>query len=220
MALKLWKSDGSAEGTVMIKDINPTGDSMPVCTFGCNASTIHVSTDGMLYFGAFDGVTGKTLWRSDGTSTGTFMLKNTSDGKIWAADRNFFEIRWLHLFFSWLGHTPLGYRWNSGEHKKSEDAVFDIKGVDISGTLYLINMEKDISKNDFGNPEIWRFGLNNSSCLMLDLNGFRYSSIEVLGSKIFMQGTHSHYGGTELFAYDTSNDPVCKKTKQFPLPNF
>ena len=69
---ELWKSDGTTSGTVMVKDIgsgsssgNPTcsGMSMPVL-----GST--------LYFTADDGTNGNELWKSDGTASGTVMVKD------------------------------------------------------------------------------------------------------------------------------------------------
>lgn len=56
---ELWISDGTDAGTMMVKDINPTGSSNP--------SNL-VEKDGYCYFLADDG-TGVALWRSDGTNT-------------------------------------------------------------------------------------------------------------------------------------------------------
>lgn len=39
---ELWRSDGTAEGTYLLKDINPSGNSLP---------QRHVVLDGTLYFG-------------------------------------------------------------------------------------------------------------------------------------------------------------------------
>lgn len=68
---ELWKSDGTPSGTVMVKDINPTGSSSP-------AEMVFVN--GVLYFAADDGANGRELWRSDGTATGTFLLKDIRPG--------------------------------------------------------------------------------------------------------------------------------------------
>ena len=82
---ELWKSDGTSSGTVMVKDINP-GTS---CTsFGvtgpCSSSSADPSNVVVLgntyYFVANDGTNGSELWKSDGTSSGTVMMKNTNPG--------------------------------------------------------------------------------------------------------------------------------------------
>lgn len=63
---ELWTSDGTATGTIMVKDINPgPGDSYPFEL---------TSVNGTVYFMANDGIDGIQLWRSDGTTAGTAMV--------------------------------------------------------------------------------------------------------------------------------------------------
>jgi ELWxxDGT repeat protein len=64
---ELWKSDGTAAGTVMVKDINPFTDSSPEGLTDVN---------GTLYFSADDGENGRELWKSDGTAAGTVMVRD------------------------------------------------------------------------------------------------------------------------------------------------
>jgi ELWxxDGT repeat protein len=68
---ELWKTDGTAAGTVMVKDIHPTGSSDP--------SGLAVM-NGRLYFAADDGVHGRELWTSDGTAAGTTMVRDVNPG--------------------------------------------------------------------------------------------------------------------------------------------
>jgi ELWxxDGT repeat protein len=56
-----WKSDGTAIGTELVKDIRPF--------------EIYVIED-VLYLSADDGVNGRELWKSDGTMTGTVLITN------------------------------------------------------------------------------------------------------------------------------------------------
>jgi ELWxxDGT repeat protein len=68
---ELWKSDGTVAGTVMVKDINPHGDSNP-----SNLTNVN----GELFFSANDGTDGTELWKSDGTTAGTVMVKDIFPG--------------------------------------------------------------------------------------------------------------------------------------------
>ena len=62
---ELWKSDGTAAGTVMVTDIDPgIGSSSP-----SDLSTVN----GAVEFYAYDGVS-EDLFRSDGTAAGTIEL--------------------------------------------------------------------------------------------------------------------------------------------------
>src|SRR5439155_5431040 len=69
---ELWKSDGTAAGTVLVKDINPgPGDSSPDGLTNVN---------GTLFFAAFDPTTGRELWKSDGTAAGTVLVGDINPG--------------------------------------------------------------------------------------------------------------------------------------------
>ena len=64
---ELWKSDGTAAGTVLVKDINPGSSS----SYPGNLTNVN----GTLFFAANDG-TGHELWKSDGTAAGTVLVKD------------------------------------------------------------------------------------------------------------------------------------------------
>ena len=64
---ELYKSDGTVAGTVLVKDINPSGSS--------NLDNLFVIGT-TAYFRATDGTNGYELWKSDGTSAGTVMVKD------------------------------------------------------------------------------------------------------------------------------------------------
>jgi ELWxxDGT repeat protein len=64
---RLWKSDGTADGTVTVKDVNP-GSDVQLLT---HPDAAMVGVNGTLYFVADDG----TLWKSDGTEAGTVPVK-------------------------------------------------------------------------------------------------------------------------------------------------
>lgn len=65
---ELWRSNGTAAGTLLVKDINPGSQ-------GSNPSGL-INMGGTLYFSASDGGNGFELWRSDGTEVGTTLVKN------------------------------------------------------------------------------------------------------------------------------------------------
>ncbi|HQQ00909.1 MAG TPA: hypothetical protein PLY86_20845 [bacterium] len=72
--LELWRSDGTTEGTVMVKDIWPgDGSSAP--------SFLTASSTGILYFAASHPDSGRELWKSDGTSDGTVLVKDIIPGE-------------------------------------------------------------------------------------------------------------------------------------------
>jgi ELWxxDGT repeat protein len=76
---ELWRSDGTAAGTTMVKDINPGMDENPPDPDSSDPGKLTV-VGGAVYFLANDGVTGNELWRTDGTTTGTTLVKDINPG--------------------------------------------------------------------------------------------------------------------------------------------
>src|SRR5205823_6001930 len=58
---ELWRTDGTAAGTTLVKDINPAGDDS-------NPSQLTV-VGNTLFFTADDGADGVELWKTDGSTT-------------------------------------------------------------------------------------------------------------------------------------------------------
>ena len=81
---ELWRTDGTAEGTYMVKDIHEGNADFD----GDNVSSLyhyHTISNGIYYFTALadpysdnagNYIGGYELWRSDGTATGTYMVRD------------------------------------------------------------------------------------------------------------------------------------------------
>lgn len=85
---ELWRTDGTPEGTISLGDILK-GSSQG---FGGYAS-MACSNDKTLFFQGNDGTHGWELWTSDGTPSGTKMVKDVTKGSN----------------EHWLSYTPLGF---------------------------------------------------------------------------------------------------------------
>ena len=130
---ELWKSDGTASGTVLVKDINSgSGASYPWhCT---PIDTDGDGEDDTIYFRADDGIHGTELWMSDGTTSGTVMVKdiNSGGGSLPVSITHFLTSVDNTLFF----------RANDGVHG---DELWKSDGT-AAGTV----MVKDIRSGSFG----------------------------------------------------------------------
>ncbi len=71
---ELWRTNGTARGTRMVKDIRPGPLSSQVFSL--------TNVGGTLYFTADDGVHGAELWKSDGTARGTSLVKDINPGLV------------------------------------------------------------------------------------------------------------------------------------------
>jgi ELWxxDGT repeat protein len=81
---ELWRSDGTAAGTYLVKDINPgTASAGPWQILVAN---------GKLYFTAVTAGEGSELWTSDGTTAGTQLLKDIIPGEGSGNPINLFSV--------------------------------------------------------------------------------------------------------------------------------
>lgn len=72
--IELWKSDGTATGTVMVNDIYPGIDGSYPQDFK--------DINGTLYFTAYNTSSGRELWKTDGSTGGTQIVKEIINGNV------------------------------------------------------------------------------------------------------------------------------------------
>ena len=75
-AVRLWKTDGTEAGTVMVKEVPPNPFGSQISSF---YTTLFVAGD-TLFFTPSDGPHGRELWRSDGTTEGTRLAQDIQPG--------------------------------------------------------------------------------------------------------------------------------------------
>jgi ELWxxDGT repeat protein len=88
---ELWRSDGTREGTVLVKDIFPgIGGSHPLWP---------VTAGDRIYFSASNGPGGRELWTSEGTTEGTRRVADIAPGPSWS-DPQWLTVAGEQLFFT------------------------------------------------------------------------------------------------------------------------
>lgn len=177
---ELWKTDGTVNGTVMVKDIYPgTGSSLswldtsspkPPSALGF---TVLGNT---LYFFANDGVHGLELWKTDGTETGTVLVKD-----IWVGSSvvsSYLQAAGEFVFFLATDGIQ-GYElWRSDGSPDGTTQVKDIapgsaSGVPVSGNIF-IECQGQLyflaSQTNYG-TELWKSdGSAEGTVLVKDVN--------------------------------------------------
>lgn len=82
----LWRSDGTDDGSYQLKDLNPTTGAVPnpypqyYYPTPQYSNTYPELVDNSLYFSNDDGTHGTELWVSDGSISGTLMVKDIYSG--------------------------------------------------------------------------------------------------------------------------------------------
>lgn len=118
---ELWKSDGSAGGTTLVKDI----------AAGANSSGVEKLTavGDKLFFRAYDPALGLELWKSNGTAAGTVVVKDIA-GQGGHSSPNYLVALGNTLYFSALG--------NGGRELWKSDGTFagtvEVKDINPGGS--------------------------------------------------------------------------------------
>ena len=111
---ELWKTDGTEEGTVMVKDIAQGNNSSIWFTGGLAVKEWTAVHQDMLYFVADDFVHGPELWRTDGTSEGTHMVADYNNGSDGSWPWQFNSVGDKLYFTLWDGdQRQLWYYWDN-----------------------------------------------------------------------------------------------------------
>jgi len=92
---ELWRSDGTHDGTLLLKDIYP-GEKSSVYSYTYQSALVSVGN--YFCFAADDGVHGRELWISDGTTSGTRLLKDIYPGSTSSSPTDLTAIGGLLVF--------------------------------------------------------------------------------------------------------------------------
>jgi ELWxxDGT repeat protein len=128
---ELWRTNGSTAGTTLVKDIVPgTGDSNYPDKYSL------FSTNTYLLFNARTPASGVELWRSDGTTAGTVLLKDINAGVDSSDARSFFLFNSTVLFEA-TDATHGDEIWRTDGTPAGTDILKDINpGTDSSTKIF------------------------------------------------------------------------------------
>ena len=200
----LWKSDGTANGTVIVNNFKP-GSPSDLTAVG-----------NTLYFEAYDATNGNELWKSDGTANGTVMVKDINDGShlgmtpYWSRDSNPYGLTAIGntLYFA----ADDGYDTELWKSDGTANGTVIVKGIYSGGgtnpqqltavgnTLYF---QADDGTNG---TELWKSdGTANGTMMVKDINSGSGSSyptkISAVGNTLFFRANDGT-NGDELWKSD------------------
>jgi ELWxxDGT repeat protein len=172
----LWRSDGTAAGTVLVRDFPlPNGDRLEPPRFGLTTVGSH------LVFTVDDGAHGSEPWASDGTPGGTLLLRDISPGLSSSEPAGYTEAAG-QLFFSATDGAH-GYElWRTDgtlqgtrlvQDIAPEGASSDPAGFTVAGNRLFFSADDGLTGN-----ELWVLPLSGPACqpsaAALCLNGGRF----------------------------------------------
>ena len=205
---ELWFTDGTSGGTVLVKDIQ-SGSSDGLSSYSAYITVIGSTA----YFSADDGTNGGELWKSNGTSAGTEIVKDINPGSGGSYPYEIVAVGSTLYFIADDGVS--GYElWKSDGSGPSTALVKDLEVGSGSPSLYsLANVGGKLYFSlctDAEGCELWTSdGTGANTAIAFDLwpgsrNGFPEIPVQV-GTNLIFAGATPDYG-TELYA--KSNKPV------------
>lgn len=183
---ELWVTDGTAEGTYRLKDINPGLGSGIAEYFEWSSFPV----GDLLYFRATDGSTGSELWRTDGTEAGTWLVKDIDPGFYGSGPGGFAEVDGMLFFTAYTGSQL--WRSNGTEAGTQLVRSFSVATnlYGHQGTLYFSG------DPDNTGQELWRSnGTFNTTERVKDLNGAIGASLPI-----------NFHGAGSLVYFDAATD--------------
>lgn len=168
---ELWGSDGTEQGTGMIKDI-----------YGGAASSSPedlIKISNTLYFSANNGSDGIELWKSDGTTAGTVIVEDIYNGNNSSSPSDLVNLNGV-LFFSAINDKNGRELWKSDGTATGTVLVLDIKsGRDSSSPRNLFVMDNVLYF--FADSKLWRSDGTVLGTIPLINNIGLYDRIEPIG---------------------------------------
>ena len=191
---ELWVTDGTTAGTRMVKDINTTTYTTPYAAY---SSSLNVSVPAgttltvgssptsltcvgtTLFFSADDG-TGRKLWKSDGTSANTAIVRGSSDGSFPVNPYNYYAFGTKLIFTATAnsyGTPSTNYGdelWISDGTVAGTTLLKDINpnsGSSSPSKFILYNGQIYFTAYDYRGTELWKTdGTNVGTLLVKDIN--------------------------------------------------
>jgi ELWxxDGT repeat protein len=196
----LWRSDGSEEGTRLLKDV----------AFGAVLRQAPmVAVDGRLFFIVADGSTDQ-LWMSDGTPEGTTLLKELALGAYTS------EMLGLNGTLFLLNSGAAGVLWRSDG---TSAGTLRIGGPEYGSGLLAVNNTLFFGGDGIDGPELW--ASDGTAAGTRPLKAFErgksmYSSLTRFGDKLLFGVTLLSEGSSALWQSDGTQAGTVP-VREFPI---
>jgi ELWxxDGT repeat protein len=207
--IDLWKTDGTAAGTVRVKDLPPSREYPDQLIVAGKA----------LYFAAFSAATGTELWKSDGTSAGTVLVKDIWPG---TPSSTIFDLAAAgeQVFFSANDGQHGWDLWKSDGTADGTALVRDFANNLLSFTVVAGTHVYFIADDGLYGRELWRSdGTGQGTTLVKDMrpgpDGGGVFPLAVVGSTLYFRFIDPVNGDRSLWKTDGDGGGTVLVSEEF-----
>ncbi len=200
---ELWKASGAA--ATKVKDILPgAGDSVPGGTSGGQS----VVLGSQVLFGADDGSSGYELWKTDGTTGGTQLVRDIGSQPMGGDPQRMTTVG-SQIFFTATDPTNGRELWVTDATSGGTRLVKDIRpGAQSSGIFDLVSIGSTlyfIANDGTNGRELWKSdGTEAGTTIVRNLNptGDGVSTAFLFGDRLLLSADDGTGDGVELWVTD------------------
>jgi len=206
---ELWKSDGTEEGTKLVKDIfSGLGSS------DFNNTLISTSNDKHFYFVANDSLRGAELWRTDGTTDGTTIVKDIFQGVNPSNISELINFK-SEIFFNANDGVNGSELWKSDGTEQGTKILLKLNTRIASSFPYNFKVVNDVlffsARTEGEGYELWKSdGTDNGTVLVKDINpGLKSSDVllpTMFKNQLFFTADNSNNYLREIFKSDGTKE--------------
>ncbi len=188
---ELWITDGTTANTKLVKNINTTSTANGLMNYSYQTRFAIVLDSNKIVFNGYTPATGNELWSSDGTASGTALLKDLVHGESGSSPQFYASKNGKAYFIIYdsIGQSICVTNGTTGGTKKiavTAGNIYDLKVTD-NGIVFYTQYTSS--------TELWRTDSNGINFRVATNIGS--SSIGVAGSTCYFTGMNSY--GYELW---------------------
>lgn len=204
---ELWVSNGTPEGTLLLKDINPG--------YGSSTPNDFIEFNNKIFFSAYTAEYGMELWMSDGTPEGTKMVVDLepSDSYYQGSNPKNLVVFKEYLYFT----TSTGglYRTDG-----TQDGTVLVDQMTY-GTILSVTLAGDYLYYYKGTDLLNRTNGSSLSTIPLPLSDeeISFNSIYATNQNLFAIKTSSYFQKIKLYVFN-ANDATWTELKYFNAPLY
>lgn len=199
---ELWKTDGTPEGTVLVKDIDTSGDGLAI-----NGSSGMVIYNDFLYFAANNGSDGVELWKTDGSTNGTVQVANINAAAASSEPRELQVVGdYLYLFANNGSNNGVMYELDHTDTLRTviNESNVSIQGSELLGQKFYFHTG---STHNSAQIHVWdQAGKTLNSITAVDPATHQCVFLGNLSGKIYFLAQNTQTNNVDLYSTQGSNE--------------